>query len=275
MDRAKLLERLMTTFLGELGEHVRAINEDLLTLEKDPDGPGRTERFKTLLRAAHSLKGAARSVSVNLIEEACHHMEEVLSAARDRKIPLNPDLFRLLFATADAVEEAGMRLREQHDLSDSLLTGLLPRLESVAGTALTSPAPPPAPRPEPEPVPGSPSAASAPPGSALAPAPPPPSSSAAATARPLPPALSDSLKARSGAAFVRVPAEKLDALMSRNGELLVARRRVQLWAEKLAELRESVGHWCAEWRATREPSPRLRGAATGRAASSRPGMTGR
>ncbi len=41
MDRSKLIERLMATFLDELAEHVRAINDDLLALEKER---GRTTR---------------------------------------------------------------------------------------------------------------------------------------------------------------------------------------------------------------------------------------
>src|SRR4051794_30695723 len=113
MDRNKLIERLMTTFLGELAEHVRTINEVLLALEKGPEGTGRAEEFKTLLRVAHSLKGAARSVGVAAIEEACHRIEEILTAARDGHRGLDPDRFALLFAAADALEEAGMRLREQ------------------------------------------------------------------------------------------------------------------------------------------------------------------
>ena len=82
MDRDQLIKRLMVTFLGELEEHVRAMNDDLLALEKEPAGAGRAERYKSLFRAAHSLKGAARSVSV-AIEEACHHLEEILGAASE------------------------------------------------------------------------------------------------------------------------------------------------------------------------------------------------
>src|SRR5205823_10360102 len=57
------------------------------------------------------------------------------------------------------------------------------------------------------------------------------------------------IEAASGGGSVRVAAEKLDAFLSRNGELLVARRRVQLRAEDLRLLREFVGHWTAEWHA--------------------------
>src|SRR5690349_12896722 len=101
MDRAKLFERLMTTFLGELAEHVRVLNDELLALEKQPDEADRAERFRVLFRAAHSLKGAARSVGVPLIEDACHRLEDILVAARDGRLTLDRERFALLFAAAD------------------------------------------------------------------------------------------------------------------------------------------------------------------------------
>ena len=57
MDKAKLVQRLMATFLEELEEHVQALNRDLLALEQDPAGEKRADRLKTLFRTAHSLKG--------------------------------------------------------------------------------------------------------------------------------------------------------------------------------------------------------------------------
>ncbi len=55
MDKEKLIQRLMETFLGELEEHTRALNEGLLALEKRSAGLTRAEVVKTLFRAAHSL----------------------------------------------------------------------------------------------------------------------------------------------------------------------------------------------------------------------------
>ena len=67
MDKDQLVKRLMATFLEELAEHVGALNRDLLALEQQADGPKRGELLQTLFRTAHSLKGAARSVSLSLI----------------------------------------------------------------------------------------------------------------------------------------------------------------------------------------------------------------
>ncbi len=239
MDKDKLIKRLMTTFLEELEEHVRALNRDLLALEKETDGRKRAELLQTLFRTAHSLKGAARSVNVNLIESVCHQLEEILTAVRDGAIPLSSDLFSLLLSTADAIEETSMRLREQQDLGGSLLSAVLPRLEAAASGVFSQPRSPapalPAPMPRPP---------EEPPKSERCdtPAETPTTSAVAKVSEPV------TEPSSSGGGTVRVAAEKLDAFLARNGELLVARRRVQLRAEDLRILREFVGHWTAEWR---------------------------
>src|SRR5262249_42079205 len=93
VDKDKLLKRLMATFLEELRDHVSTLNDNLLSLEKEGDGSKRAELLQTLFRTAHSLKGAARSVSQSLIEGACHQLEEILTATRDGTVQLEPALF--------------------------------------------------------------------------------------------------------------------------------------------------------------------------------------
>ena len=84
----------------------------------------------TAIRAA----GAQRALAQHTYR---HRLETILAAARDGTMTLGADLFALLFATADALEEAGMRLREQQDLSDSPLAfvsdGRETALPGVAG----------------------------------------------------------------------------------------------------------------------------------------------
>jgi two-component system, chemotaxis family, sensor kinase CheA len=133
MDKDSLIKRLMVTFLEEMEEHLNALNRDLLSLEKDPDGKDRAELLKELFRTAHSMKGAARSVNVSLIEAACHRLEEILAAAQEGRVPVNGDLFGLLFTTADAIEEVGLRLHEKENLDSAPLAALLPKLETFIG----------------------------------------------------------------------------------------------------------------------------------------------
>ena len=135
MDREALVRRLMATFLAELDEHVGTLNRNLLALEKDPAGRDRAELLRSAFRAAHSLKGAARSVNVGPIEQACHYLEEILSAARDDERPLEPDLFALLFRAVDALAAAGHELRAGRALAGTPVEAMLGDLESGPTTA--------------------------------------------------------------------------------------------------------------------------------------------
>src|SRR5687768_13820783 len=111
MDKQELVELLTATFVTELDERVQALNQDLMALEKSPALDERAGLIKTLFRSAHSLKGAARSVSIAPIETACHSLEDILTAVRDGRLPLDPSLFKSLFTTFDAIQDAGGRLR--------------------------------------------------------------------------------------------------------------------------------------------------------------------
>ncbi len=254
MDKTKLLQRLMATFLEELDEHVRSLNRDLLDLEKNPAAAERADRFKTLFRTAHSLKGAARSVNVSVMERACHRLEEILAAVRDGLVTLDAGLFGLLFATVDALEEAGMRLREQQDLTDAPLTALVPRLEAAAAGAPFAPPPrssvhlsefpavpaPIEPAPDDKVVPTPETKVVQPPAGVR-------SDPFQVSAPPEPAANETALEAAPAAASLRVSAEKLDTLLAHIGELLVARRRLESRLSDLKTLQEFVEHWRTDW----------------------------
>src|SRR5205807_2111440 len=84
----------------------------------------------------------------------CHNLEEVLAAERNRPEAPGEDFFSLLFAAADALEDAGTRLRADQPLEGASLAVLLPRLATATPLAppkpaltLVVPAPPPPPRP--------------------------------------------------------------------------------------------------------------------------------
>jgi two-component system chemotaxis sensor kinase CheA len=207
MDREDLVKRLMVTFVGELEDHARSIERDLLALEKKPAPDVRGEIFASLFRVAHSLKGSARTVRVNLLETTGHHLEEVFAAARDGRLPVDAAFFELLLATVDAIGEAGQRLRTSGNLAGARLDGVVRRLAMAMN-----------PREE--------TAASAP-------------VEAVAIAR---------HAAEDWSGVVRVPAEKLDALLAQTGEMLMVRHRAEARGEAAAALQELMATWHKEQR---------------------------
>ena len=227
----ELLQRLLVTFQLELAEHVRALNENLLALEKDPAGSAAGEQLKSVFRAAHSLKGAARAVGVRPIEELCHHLEDLLRGLQDQTAPLGEENFAVLFKAADALDLARQRLASGQDLAGGPIEALTRLLAASAKSRQRALAP------------GTAARRSAAPSPATADLPasargrgsvrgelPAPDSGAAVPVAP----------ASSAQSMVRVPAAKLDSLLALSGELLVADRRLGTAQEGLAVLGEQL-----------------------------------
>jgi len=225
MDQAALHRRLMGVFLGELEEHVRALNDGLLALEKEPIAEERAEQLKRLFRAAHSLKGSAGAVNVKPIEIACHSLEEILGAARDGSYTLGPEHFEVIYAAADAIADAGVRLRALQDLNDAPISAIVPRLAAAARATTYAGTP--------------------------ASGPPPVRPTALELERPVYQPLDQAAPIGQivDAGLVRVPAGKLDDILARGGELLLARHRLDLRVQAVDELYRFVDEWMEEWTA--------------------------
>jgi two-component system, chemotaxis family, sensor kinase CheA len=267
IDKREFFRSLMGVFVEELHERVQALNQDLLALENVPTAERRAQLLKTLFRSLHSLKGAARSVNAGPIESACHSLEEVFTAVREGTVPTDAGLFALAFDAVDAIQDAGVRLKADQDVAGGPLAEVLERLrDAVEGVdrgarnvnrgtnGRTTQAGPPEAQCEPGAAPGArmPTPDSAPPAVAPTPAsvpdpaaPPEPESSPIATS------------AVPAAATIRVSADKLDELLARTGELLIARRRIESRAAEIAQLRDQVALWAAQWRKAERPLRRL------------------
>jgi len=220
MDRDELVRRLMATFLVELDEHGRALERDLLALELGATGETRAELFRTLLRTTHSLKGAARSVDVASISSVCHRMEEIFAAMRDGRSIATPETYALLFAVIDAIDDAGARLREGRPLHDAPISSMLHRMPVV-------PAARPAERP--------------------------PAPQVAVTELPRedpPRSISPTSRTSNPSAegLVRISARKLELLVRKSSELLIARRRVAAQHEEISVLHELTNSALRDWR---------------------------
>jgi two-component system chemotaxis sensor kinase CheA len=205
-------EQLSAIFLAELDERARSLGRELLALERQPPGSERPAIINGLFRTAHSLKGAAGAMGVELVETICHRLEEIFAAARDGRLDLEPDLFQLLFACADAIEQTGPVLRRGDGLAGSPLAQLIEPLDAAIGRIALAAAGPPMPaEPSPEPK-------------------------------------RETMALQHDERLVRIAAQKLDALGARGGELLNLSRRADARLEELSGLRQSLRRAQAEWR---------------------------
>ena len=99
---------LLELFREEVRNHCAVLSQGLLELERDPSSP---QRIEPLMRAAHSLKGAARIVGLDDAVELAHHLEDAFVNAGAGSLRLNADAIDAMLRAADvlaALADAGL-----------------------------------------------------------------------------------------------------------------------------------------------------------------------
>jgi two-component system chemotaxis sensor kinase CheA len=90
MDKKKeeFLVQLRDTFREEASEHLAAITAGLVAIERADDDE-RASIVERVFREAHSLKGAARSVSLPSVETLCQELERIFAAIQHEELKLS------------------------------------------------------------------------------------------------------------------------------------------------------------------------------------------
>ncbi|HOV84971.1 MAG TPA: hybrid sensor histidine kinase/response regulator [Syntrophobacteraceae bacterium] len=168
-------EGMLELFRMETEMHAGTLEKGLVDLEGNPSDTGVLE---SLMRAAHSIKGAARILGLDMAVRLAHAMEDLFLAFQARQRILNPEMGDLLFKGVDVfkrlsrvqppeilswIRENEPAVLEMEEGIRALLSGpppdsdLPPGEENSPGPLLfTAPDPTPAtvsaPSPEPEPA---------------------------------------------------------------------------------------------------------------------------
>ena len=92
---------MLELFAAEMDTHIPVLNEGLLALEKGQAG---AREIEGMMRAAHSIKGAARIVGLESAVRVAHVMEDCFTAAKENRITLSSDSVDVLLAGVDAMQ---------------------------------------------------------------------------------------------------------------------------------------------------------------------------
>jgi two-component system sensor histidine kinase and response regulator WspE len=91
---------LLHLFSLEAETQIALLNDGLLTLERDPQ---HAESLEALMRAAHSLKGAARIVQLGAAERVAHVMEDCFVAAQEGRLVFTSEHIEVLLQGVDVL----------------------------------------------------------------------------------------------------------------------------------------------------------------------------
>jgi len=205
---------LLDLFRLEAETHAQALTAGLLALERDPTA---AQHLEACMRAAHSLKGAARLVDLMPAVDLAHAMEDIFVAAQDGRLVLRHERIDLLLRGVDllaAIARATADPGGSGEAAQAEVAALLVALNQATSSP-DGPATPPAP--------------------AVAVAVP----QAEPAAPKLPPPPRPSLPETSEAAerILRVTADSLSRLLGLSGEALVEARRLRPFTDRLMRLR--------------------------------------
>jgi two-component system sensor histidine kinase and response regulator WspE len=147
---------LLDLFRTELETHSRVLEAGLVETETCQDA----KKIEPLMRAAHSLKGAARIIGLDSAVKLAHAMEDLLSAAQKGTHSLTEADFDLLLSANDIFSglaacepiEIPAALAEQSTRVEQLVESFRNPAAVPAPTPATAPMPAPAPGPTPTPT---------------------------------------------------------------------------------------------------------------------------
>jgi two-component system, chemotaxis family, sensor histidine kinase and response regulator PixL len=93
MSDPKIHEQTYSYFLIEAQDLLQAIEQNLLTLQRDRS----PAKVHDLMRSAHTLKGAAASVGFNGMKSIAHSLEDIFKALYKPEVTIDAELEALLF----------------------------------------------------------------------------------------------------------------------------------------------------------------------------------
>jgi two-component system, chemotaxis family, sensor kinase CheA len=95
------LNQYLSMFIDESREHLQAMNENLLSLENNPND---ISIVQSIFRSAHTLKGMSATMGFDDIAALTHEMENVLDLVRNNKITMNSFIIDCIFKSLDSLE---------------------------------------------------------------------------------------------------------------------------------------------------------------------------
>jgi two-component system, chemotaxis family, sensor kinase CheA len=95
------MNQYLDMFIDESKEHLQAINEQLLLLEKNPTD---VSIVNEIFRSAHTLKGMSATMGYEDLAQLTHQMENVLDSIRNHKLVVTTEILDVVFQSIDDLE---------------------------------------------------------------------------------------------------------------------------------------------------------------------------
>jgi two-component system chemotaxis sensor kinase CheA len=223
------LSDALREFVIECYENLDQMECDLVTLEQEPTSQA---TLRSIFRTMHTIKGGAGLLGLGSLERLAHAAEEILGALRDGECSLAPEMSGALLACVDKCREGLQRVEStgaDHGFDASMEIAQLAKVNTAAETSdhsIVSPA-------ETQPAMNSTIAAAA--GASSVTAHQPAASPQPAFAPASVEAAANDTSFTTADSTIRVDVALLDKLMTRVGELVLARNQLLQYTNRLED----------------------------------------
>ncbi|MBR4670801.1 MAG: chemotaxis protein CheA [Butyrivibrio sp.] len=106
------VSQYLSVFLDEAKEHLQSLNDNIMTLEQDPENE---DCINEIFRSAHSMKGMAGTMGYTRMQNLTHDMEDVFSDVRAGKIKIKSEMIDILLQCLDAIQGYVDNITENQD----------------------------------------------------------------------------------------------------------------------------------------------------------------
>lgn len=122
-DRTKFIP----LFKSEAQEHLEKLNKGLLSLEKNPDD---LEQIKMLFRETHTLKGSAKMLGFDEINQLSHRIEDIFAKLQEKEIRFSSQLADKIFKALDLIKLILDKIVKNEKI-DLELSGIYQELQAI------------------------------------------------------------------------------------------------------------------------------------------------
>ena len=122
------LDEILNIFKSESEEIIQSLNDGFLLLEKTPEDKTPLQK---LFQLSHSLKGAARMLGFNSIQDIAHKLEDILSFWKKEDVVINIDAFQEIYEVCDLLLLlVGRCVEQKSNYSDEQVMTFIDKLEN-------------------------------------------------------------------------------------------------------------------------------------------------
>jgi len=121
------MDDIIAEFLAESVENLDQLDQDLVTLEKNPSD---REVFAQIFRTVHTIKGTCGFLAFGTLESVTHVGESLLSRLREGTLDLRPEITTDLLSLIDAVRAILANIEATGQEGDEGYADLIERLKS-------------------------------------------------------------------------------------------------------------------------------------------------